>query len=480
MFPLTFSQLTRVTGGELNSSASVEAVSVESISTDTRSLRPGDLFIALQGGKYDGHHFLDQAKACGAIGSVVSSASQYRTGISNEIPQVIVPDTLLTLQELARWNSRQSDALKIGITGSVGKTTTRHMIHTVLSEAFTGFQSPHNFNNQIGVPLSLLQLNEEHEFGVIEFGASSPGEIAELASWTEPEIGVLTNLGPAHLDGFGSLKVVIESKAELIDAVAENGLMILPDETACIPEINRRLPARYLTTGCSNQCDVFAEDMRYQRGVLHFSVAKSAYHLQVPGKHFLNSALIALGIARELGMSSRQIQTGFERFKPLAGRCQIRKIGNWTILDDCYNASPLSVSAALEAISELAGPKHRIVILGDMLGLGDRAAYYHRKLGTQIAKSGIDFLLTYGNHAGDIAHGALLAGMSGTRMGTFEDLIPLQEILSLWLEDECGILIKGSRNMQMERVLNWLEQEADLCGKSALTTTIETAYRLAG
>ncbi len=479
MFPLTFSQLARLTGGELNAPARCNSVSIESVSTDTRTLQQGDLFVALSGTTYDGHHFLEEAITRGAIGIVVSVELNSDLADGNKVPQVAVVDTLTALQQLARWNAAQSDSLKIGITGSVGKTTTRHMIHTVLNEAFTGIQSPGNFNNQIGVALSLLQLKEEHEFGVIEFGASSPGEIAELSSWTEPEIGVLTNLGPAHLDGFGSVETVIQSKAELIDAVGENGLMILPIETACIPEVKRRLPSRVITTGQLKECDVFAEQLCFQQGILQFSVEQHAYRLQVPGKHFLNAALIALGIARELGMSSKQIQAGFDQFKPLAGRCKLRRFGSWRIIDDCYNANPLSVTAGLNAIAEMTESKKRIAVLGDMLGLGERAAHYHRKLGTQIAKSNLDFLLAYGEFANDVAHGALLAGMNGSRIGVFSDLCLLKEILALWLDDECAILIKGSRNMQMERVITWLEQQAESQLQSSIIEPI-ISYRRAG
>jgi len=480
MFTTTFSQLARVTGGKLNAPAHCSAVSIESVSSDTRTLQQGDLFVALSGAKYDGHNFLEEAIARGAIGVVVSAGLNSTLADGNNVPQVVVGDTLLALQKLAQWNAAQSDSLKIGITGSVGKTTTRHMIQTVLSQEFHGIQSPGNFNNQIGVALSLLQLKEEHEFGVIEFGASSPGEIAELARWTEPEIGVLTNLGPAHLDGFGSVETVIQSKAELIDAVGENGLMILPIETACIPEIKRRLPSRVITTGQLKECDVFAENLSFQQGVLQFSVEQNAYRLQVPGKHFLNAALISLGIARELGLSCQQIQAGFNQFKPLAGRCQLRRMGNWTIIDDCYNANPLSALAGLNAIAELAGVKNRIAVLGDMLGLGERAAHYHRKLGTQIAKSNLDFLLVYGQFANDVAHGALLAGMNGSRIGVFSDLGLLKEILALWLDDECGILVKGSRHMQMERVLTWLEKQAESQLQASSKVEPIRPYRQAG
>ncbi len=480
MFPLTFPQLAHLFKAELNVPASLCTETIDAVSIDTRTLSPGELFFALPGTTFDGHDFLEEAAIRGAIGTVISADSAYCQKEEKKIPRVIVKQTLPALQQLARWNGEQSDSLKIGITGSVGKTTTRHMIHTVLSEEFTGIQSPGNCNNQIGVPLSLLQLKEDDEFGVIEFGASSPGEIAELAGWTKPEIGVLTNLGPAHLDGFGSVETIIQSKAELIDVVGDNGIMVLPIETASIPEIKRRLPTRVITIGQLNDCHVFAENLSFHRGLLQFSVDRYDYRLQVPGKHFMNAALIALGIARELGMSRSQIQAGFDRFNPLAGRCLYRQIGSWGVIDDCYNANPLSVLAGLNALADMTGVSNRIAVLGDMLGLGERAAHYHRKLGTQIAKTNIDFLLTFGNFAGDVAHGALLAGMNGSRIAVFSEMALLQEILPLWLTDRSGILVKGSRNMQMEKVLAWLEQQARLQIQQSSEIGQLSTYRRAG
>ncbi len=483
MFPLTFTQLARLTDAELNTQARCDSSTISSISTDTRSLRRGDLFVALKGTQFDGHDFLDEAVARGAIGTVVSGRHKFCQKVGDQAASAVVGDPLRALQQLAQWNASQSDSLKIGVTGSVGKTTTRHMIHTVLSKQYRGIQSPGNYNNQIGVPLSLLHLSEEDEFGVIEFGASSPGEISSLAGWTEPEIGVLTNIGPAHLDGFGSVETVIQSKAELIDAIGANGLMFLPVEMACIPEIKRRLSARTITTGQSDGCDVLAEEVTFRQGVLQFSVAGELYQLNVPGRHFLNSALVALGIARELGMTGNQIQEAFYQFKPLAGRCQLRQLGNWRVLDDCYNASPLSMAAGLDAIAELDGVSNRIAVLGDMLGLGERSSYYHRKLGMQAAKSNLDFLLVYGEFAHDVAHGAIRAGMNGSRIGVFDDLVLLKEILGLWIEHECGLLIKGSRNMHMERVFAWLEERASLpgqTGQEAEDAESNLIYRRAG
>ena len=464
MFPLTISELAQITEGELRNSTKLAGsgrctASINNVSIDTRSLSAGDLFIALKGNQRDGHNYLQEAFDGNAIGSLVCSKTVFDCR-DHEKMIVAVQDTLQSLQKLARWNRNQSDALIIGITGSVGKTTTRNMIHAVLCESFAGTQSPHNYNNQIGVPLSLVQLNEAHEFAVIEFGASAPGEIAELASWAEPEIRVLTKIGPAHLDGFGSMESIIQSKAELLDSAGKDDLMLLPYETACIPEINCRLSQNVITTGQTSDCQLCAQNVRIQNGFLCFTVDRDAFQLRVPGKHFLDSALIAIGLARELGLSSRQIQDGFDQFKPLPGRCELKQIGSWTILDDSYNSSPLAVHAALEAFAELSGANQRIAVLGDMLGLGHQSEYYHREVGQQAANSNLDFLITYGDYACDVANGAHQAGMSASRIGAFNDFNAMQEILSLWLEEQAHLLIKGSRDMHMERLLDWLEEQA--------------------
>ena len=425
-------------------------------SIDSRTLNPGEIFWALPGSNQNGHAFVADALRRGASLAVVAEPVETGDG-----PQLLVADVQQAMTRLAVWQRQQQEALLIGVTGSVGKTTTRHLIYEVLASQFSGMQSLHNYNNALGVPLSLLSLAPEHEFGVLELGASARGEIAHLAGLVEPEIGVLTEVGPAHLDGFGSVETVLRAKAELLAALPKSGFAVLPYHLAEQPIVRNELTCRVISVGESWAATIQPERVVMAADGLHFSVDGDDYHLQVAGRHFLNSALISLAIGRELELTSAQIQAGFARFQPIAGRCQLRRIGGWQVLDDTYNASPLAMQAALAALQNLAGVSQRIAVLGDMLCLGETSTEYHRQLGRSVALSGFDHLLVYGEFASVVAQGALQAGMSGARIGVFETLPQLQEILSLWLEPRAGLLLKASRNMRLERLLSWLQAEAE-------------------
>lgn len=472
----TLHQLAAILEGRLLSApvGADPALAYSENSIDTRTLRPGDIFWALPGTARDGHDFVREAFQRGAAAAIVSRSQDQSAG-----PCIKVPHVSRALTRLAAWHRQRQDALLIGVTGSVGKTSTRHMLHGVLAERFAGLQSPANFNNRLGVPLSLLKLESRHEFGVLELAASARGEIADLAELVEPEVGLITQIAPAHLDGFGTIENVASAKSELFAALPENGFAVIPEQFAWLPAVKAAVRCPLLTVGTGPNCHVAAREVRHEAGRLRFRVEETTYSLRVPGAHFLNSALLSLAVAREFGLSPVQIQQGLERFQPIPGRCQLRKIGTWTILDDTYNASPVAMQAALTALQQLQVSGPRIAVLGDMLCLGDQAVRHHRKIGQEIARSKIDYLLTYGSAAREFALGAMQAGMSASRIGVFQDLEPLRDILSLWLAPDSAVLLKASRLMRLERLLPLLEQEAN----STSTATIPfpgTPLRKAG
>jgi len=452
MNPLSLTELADIVDGRLIAACdSLDACVTRTISIDSRSLQQGEVFLALVGRNGDGHDFVDHARQRGAAAAIVERSS------NAALPQIVVSDTRAALWRMARWQRQNSDTLVIGITGSVGKTSTRNMLHGVLSTQFQGQQSPQNFNNELGVPLSLLQMNADDEFAVIEIAANRPGEIARLADLAQPEIGILTSIGPAHLEGFGSLAGVIQEKSQLLAALPASGLAVLPDHLAVLPGIRTALNSRIITIGTGPNCTLAGNESERQSGGLSFQIGETNFHLPVQGGHLLTSALICVAIGRELGLSDTQIQTGFNRFSSMPGRANIKATSFGCIIDDSYNANPLSMTAGLELLRYQANVHRRIAVLGDMAELGPESVSLHRKVGHRVANSACDCLITYGPLACEIARGAHTAGMSASRIACFETISDLMPILSLWIEPGTAVLVKGSRSMRMETIVAALE-----------------------
>lgn len=446
------SKLMTAIGGTPRSFAD-SAWAVDRISIDSRTLQPGDIFWAVRGEKFDGHDFTAKAFDRGAAACVIHRER------ANEItgPAILVDDTQRALRNFARWYREQQDAMVIGVTGSFGKTTTREMIHSALSAEHSGMRSAANWNNEIGLPLSLLDIELHHEFAVLEMGASRVGDIAALATIASPEVGVITGIGPAHLQGFGSLDGVVRGKGELLEALPVSGFAILPGDDPLARNMAQRASCPVIFVGESADDDVRADDVIWTPGGLSFRVDETCYDIPVLGRHFLTSALIAIAIGREIGMAPAAIATGLRSFQPVAGRCQPQRIGEWTVIHDAYNANPQSMAAACRLLSDWPGPAQRIMILGDMLELGGDSARYHYELGRTAAESEIDRLIVCGQFSGEVVRGAIAGGMSSYRISSADDWSVTTTVLDCWLEPDDVILIKGSRGMQMERVIDWLK-----------------------
>lgn len=455
MTPVSITNLVAATGAVFNNCAGEEQM-IADISTDSRTLKPGSLFWAIRGEMHDGHDHVHSAIEAGANAVVVD----HRFDQSISVPAIRVDNTVSALGDFANWYRQQSDALVIGVTGSVGKTTTRHLIHTVLSESHTGIESPKNFNNEIGVPLSLLNLTEDDEFAVLELAASEQGNIRELADIAEPEFGVITNIGPAHIETFGSLETIIQTKGELAESISKDGLLILFGDDSYAETFRQRSQCRTIQVGFSQSNDLFAEDIVQSAKGLSFRVDHDRMFVPAFGVHHVHSALAAIAIAREIGMDAESIRNALASYLPIAGRSAMRRIGEWSVIDDTYNANPLSMSAAIKTLSsfETFGP--RIAVLGDMFELGDASADYHHKLGSDVGNADIDCLLCVGEFAEEIAAGAYASGLSSGQIATFEHFDSLYAILDCWLEQDAVVLVKGSRGMRMERVVQWLENAA--------------------
>lgn len=424
---------------------------------DTRQLNAGDIFWAIPGEQQDGHNFVDEAFHQRAAAAVINnSQSPSRFG-----PTVSVDNTVDALAAWAKHHHHQNDALTIGITGSVGKTTTRELLYSVLSQKHYGTRSPHNYNNHLGVPLSLLQVDKDHEFAVLEFGASHRGEIEYLTKIAEPEIGIITAIGPAHISEFGSLDKIIESKTELIANLPKSGISVLAGDDPNLQTVSKVITNHTILVGQKSHNNIQATDVRIENEQLSFVVQNETYRLNVQGKHFLTSALCSIAVARELGLTSAEIKAGLAGFKPLQGRGDSVRVGPWTVINDSYNANPTSMLAASELLESWNTNRQRIFICGDMLELGDKSARYHYEAGQQIGKAGFDGLISLGRFAPDMTAGAIDSGMSSYQVADCDNKQTLLAILHCWLEPEAVLLLKGSRSMRMETIIDDLQRIAD-------------------
>ncbi len=420
---------------------------------DSRAVQNGDLFWAVQGERHDGHAFVDQAVANGALACVVDK----NPGGLHSTKSVVVDNTVAALADFAAWYRSHLDAIVIGITGSFGKTTTREVVYSVLREAHQGIRSSGNFNNHFGVPLTILELGTDHEFGVVELGASARGEIHQLCRIAAPEIGIITGIGLSHMTGFGTLRGIIDSKSELLESLPQTGIAVLTGDNSHVREMQKRAACQTILVGCDSCNDIIAEEVVFENRRIAFRVDETRYEMLVSGRHHLNAALAAIAIAREIGMGPADIQTGLRSFRPVDRRSQPLEIGPWTVIDDTYNANPASMQAACQLLADWQTNAKKILVTGDMLELSSDAEKQHYDLGFQAATAKFDYLLAMGDYAEQVALGAGDAGMPSSRLCCCRDLPVLTAVLDCWLEDSDVILVKGSRGMKMERVIEWIK-----------------------
>ncbi|HSG71590.1 MAG TPA: UDP-N-acetylmuramoyl-tripeptide--D-alanyl-D-alanine ligase [Planctomycetaceae bacterium] len=429
--------------------------SFSSVSIDSRTIEAGELFWAIEGPHHDGHNYLAEAERQGAVAAVVS-----RVIDDLHIPQIIVEETTAALGRFARWHRDQQPGIVIGVTGSVGKTTARHMLHGLLSHKYSGIQSPFNFNNQVGVPLSLLQMQPEHEFAVIELAASAPGEIRELGSITRHEVAWITSIAEAHLEGFGSIDQILTSKAELLETLDEGGFAVLNGDDARLYELSKTLSCPVLLYGRGHQNHFQATIVNREPSGWNFEVNGELFFLPAVNPALISTAAGAIAIATELGMDIDEIRTGLRHFTPPSSRCELKTIGPWTVIDDTYNASPLSVRAACQTLTDWTTPHRKFLILGDMLELGLDAKRLHSETASAIGSAGIDYLIAHGEFSAEVASKAARSGTAPHQIADCPTLETIDFTLDCWLQPGDVILVKGSRGMRMERIISWLEQRA--------------------
>lgn len=431
-------------------------------STDSRTLHAGNLFIALEGPSFDGHAFVDAAQHRGAVAAMVARAGAY------PLPAIRVADTLTSLTDLAAAWRRRSDAKVIAVTGSNGKTTVKELIASIVrmeSEAQSEAQSTvlatrGNLNNHIGVPLTLLELGVEHQHAIIEMGANHPGEIASLASIARPSIGVVTHCGAAHLEGFGSIEGVARAKGELFESLIRGGTAIINADDEFAPLWRSLAGTRaILTFGLDQPADVQASwRPGIERNAIELSTPLGPVHaaLALPGRHNVANTAAAAAASIAAGVSLPALKAGIEAMRPVRGRMQLRKgAAGARIIDDTYNANPSSLEAALEVLASAPGVHH--LVLGDMAELGPGGADHHLEAGKLARALGVDRLWT----TGALSEHATAAFGSGARH--FDAACALGRALRQELAPDMTILVKGSRSMAMERVVDALVERDGTC-----------------
>ena len=453
----TGADIIAITDGVLSQGS--PGTAVRRVWTDSRTVRRGDLFVALAGARFDGHRFVAEALRKGAVGALVRHGFK----LPGTALLIEVGEPLRAFQDLARAHRRWFDMPVVAVSGSNGKTTTKDMIAAILAERFITLKTKGNLNNHIGVPQTLLRLASRHEAAVIEMGISGLGEMARLCEIAEPTHGVLTNIGPTHLETLGDVRTVARAKGELLDALPADGTAVLNADDVFYDELCARVRGRVCSFGFSRRADVRALHVETHspsetvvRVLVRDRVRPLSVSLAVAGAHNVANALAAVAAGLAVGVGEGAIRAGLARYRPADMRSEVRRWRGVTVLNDCYNANPASMQAALRWLAEAKGTGRAVAVLGDMLELGGEAAQAHRGIGAEAARLGTDYLLTVGALAAGIAEGALGEGMPADCVVVAKDHGAAAERLRGILRKGDVVLFKGSRDTRMERVLEAL------------------------
>ncbi len=448
----------KATAGALVSGAS-ETV-FYGVSTDSRSVKEGNLFIALTGDKFDGHDFLSVVIKKGATGILASNEEKInQIKGTGQFVVIQVTDTLAALGDLAHAWRKKFNIPVIGVTGSSGKTTTKEMIAAIISRRKNILKTEGNLNNLIGLPQTIFQLNSEHEIMILEMGTNIRGEIKRLTQIAEPGIGLITNIGPAHLAGFGSINVVKEEKSDLFLNMPPSGVAIINLDDEAIATAAEQWHGTKVTFSMSPNADVSVRDIE-KNGVkgVSFNLMIDGHtqkvEMKIAGLHHVYNAMASAAVAFAAGMDPKTIVEGLTAFRPFSGRMEMIKLHNGSyLLDDSYNANPVSVREALMTLKDLKTNHNSYVFLGDMLELGAQTEEMHRKIGMLIATIGVNALFLQGDFSEVTAAGAKEGGLPSENIFLLSDQEDGINYLKKYLKKGDWILVKGSRGMKMEKIV---------------------------
>ena len=455
---LTINSVAKACGGELfwydgNSEQEITGVVI-----DSRKIEEGSLFIATKGERVDGHTFIKRAfeKGCAAV---VCEKLPEKSG-----PCILVKDSFKALKDIAQYYREQLSVKVIGITGSVGKTSTKEFIAGVLAEKYNVLKTQGNFNNEVGLPLTVLSIREEHEVAVLEMGISHFGEMHRLSKIAKPDICVITNIGQCHLEFLGDRDGILRAKTEIFDFLSDNGMVCLngdDDKLNTIHTVAGRKPIRF---GKSKDFDVYATDLKDNgllgsEAIIHAGLDEIGVIIPIPGIHMVNNALAATAVGLLLNLTMEQIAHGIKNVSSVAGRSNIVKTSKYILIDDCYNANPVSMKSAVDLLSTAKGRK--VAILGDMFELGEDEDFLHKEIGKYAVKKQIDTILCTGILSKNMYDGGTLANRESKKseIRWFQTKNELLVNLADILKDGDTVLIKASHGMGFSEVVDVLEKD---------------------
>ena len=461
---LTIEEVLRATGGKLLQGK--ENAFFQGISTDSRTIIERELFIALKGPRFDGHHYALEAlkKKAGGVLIGEDQVGDIRWNGYRSRAVIAVKDTLTALGDIARdWRRKYGPPL-VALTGSNGKTTTKEMIAACLETTFPILKTKGNLNNLIGVPLTLLTLTEKERVVVLEMGMNVPGEIRRLTEIAEPDVGLITNIQKVHLEGMGSLERLKEEKGELFRKMRRDGTILVNQDDPRVVDLARDYPGQKITFGIETPAEVMAKEIQL-RGVegtsftLILEGEVMEIHLQLLGRHFVPNALSAIAVGCLFGVELKQAKEAIEHFQSFPMRMEVVPLkGGKTLINDAYNANPYSMKVALETLVEVKGKGRAIAVLGDMLELGNFEKEAHEQLGERMSELAIDFLLALGKDAPLVVESAIRHGFPIERTRIVESHSEAISLLRQMLENGDWILVKGSRRMAMEKIVEGLTE----------------------
>ena len=467
MIPVSLLWIAEAVNGKVVTSddAAGKTVEICEVSTDTRTISPGDLFVALKGVRNDGHEFLTLAIESGAAAVIAEESHPMvgSLGASPPVPLILVEDTLHALGALARAVRRELGLLAVvGITGSTGKTCTKDFLVSILKRRFEVAYPPGSYNNEVGLPLTVLSADLDTEVLVAEMGARTSGDIDRLADILDPDFGVITNVGVVHIGEFKSQENVANAKGELARYLEESDCLVLNQDDEWSSTMAEWTRARVVTFGKKEGSDYRGREIKvggagYPEFILEWEAGDFTIGLPVIGRHNVENALAAAACACEVGVGADDIVSGLEGSEISKWRLEVLEAPKgYTVINDVYNSNPRSVRAALAALKDLAGAERTIAVLGDMAELGSISVEAHREVGASLPGLGVDLLIAVGTRAEETARSAIEAGMNGGKVFFLEDLEDVTEKLRVLLRPGDVVLVKGSRFLGLERVTKGL------------------------
>ncbi len=438
---------------------SLAGMEIKGVSIDSRNIRKDELFVAIKGERFDGHDFVPEVMKKGAWGALVERAvlKSRQNDFGGFRNVLAVEDTVSALQEMSFMHRKKFQIPVVGITGSNGKTTTKEMLAAILKQRGPVLKNEGNLNNHLGVPLTLLKLEPRHQSAAVEMGMSAAGEIETLGRIVSPDVGVITNIGPAHLEFLGSLDGVALAKAELLGCIRPGGTAVLNVDDRYFATFREKWQGRVVSFGLERAADVSANNVRQEAECINFTLAmdgsSTTVRLRAVGRHNVLNALAAAAAAKAVGMTIEAAKAGLEDFVPVAMRSELKTVKGRIVFVDYYNANPGSVEAALETLVSLRPGAQAVAVLGDMLELGAGGVEAHKEVGRAAARLGVAVLIVVGPLSKYMLEGAREAGMRQSSLfaaGSHEEAADLLEKHS---NNGDAVLIKGSRGMKMEKIL---------------------------